>query len=111
MFNSANSLLWSDRLPEAIPFLDAQVACHGALNEVAGLSQLKWRLPTLEEFKLAEKDGVRWSLGNMNFWYWSSTGHDELYIYMWLYSGYDGYVDFGNRNYEYVKFSVRCVSK
>lgn len=108
---TSNSLIWSDRLPVAVPFLDALDACHGSLKEVAGLTQLKWRLPTLKEFQLADKEGMRWSLSNVSFWYWSSTGHEELYNYVWLYSGYDGYIDFGNRNYDYVKFSVRCVAK
>ncbi len=108
---NSNSLLWSERLPSAVPYLQAAVTCHGDLAEVAGLNELKWRLPTLEEYKIADKEGVRWSLKNMNYWYWSSSGHDELYNYVWIYSGYDGYIDFANRNYDYVKFSVRCVAK
>lgn len=101
----STGLLWSDRLPYTMNHYNAEKACKADLKEVAGISGVTWRLPSIDEYKEAEKSGIRKALPNMNYWFWSSSVHRDNSRFAWLFSGDDGYT-----YYDYVNFSVRCVA-
>jgi hypothetical protein len=101
-------LLWGDRLPSRMNHYNAEKACKADLDEVAKLSGLTWRLPSIEEYEEAEKSGIRKALPNMNYWFWSSSVHRSYSSVAWLFNGYDGYADdYYRSNVD----SVRCVAR
>jgi hypothetical protein len=70
----STGLLWSDRLPYMSHY-NAETACSSNLKEVAGISGFTWRLPSIDEYKEAERNGIRKALPNMDNWFWSSSVH------------------------------------
>lgn len=76
----------------------------------AWAEEQRGRLPTREEFKTAEKNGVR-KLDNVDrcYWYWSSTPYG--YYHAYLFYGNNGSADdVVNRDYRYSSVFARCVS-
>jgi hypothetical protein len=106
----ATGLVWSDRLKPYFDHYEAEKACHSKLKEIAGLSELKWKLPSIEDFREAEKSGIRAALPNMNYWFWSSSLNEANSRFAWLYVGRDGYIGYGVKRYSGTG-SVRCVAK
>jgi hypothetical protein len=105
----STGLLWSDRLPSTMSHYSAEKACKADLKEVAGISGVTWRLPSIDEYKEAEKNGIRKALPNMNYWFWSSSVLHSNSSGAWLFSGYYGdtvYYVFRNDD-----DSVRCVAR
>lgn len=105
-----SGLLWGDLLPNTMTYDNAQSACHDQLAEVGGI-KASWQLPTIEEFKEEESNGVRSSLPNINRWFWSSSVRADYPDFAWLFHGDDG--DLGNGyRYRYGgDYSVRCVAR
>ena len=103
----ATGLLWSDRLPSQMNLYSAEYVCNSNLSEVAGIKELTWRLPSIDEYKSAEKIGIRKVLPNMNYSFWSSTLDHYSPSYAWKFMGQDGqlYQDLGK-----AFNSVRCVA-
>lgn len=100
-------VLWGDRLSSKMNHHSAEKACNSNLKEVAGISDVVWRLPAIEEYKEAEQNGIRDTLPNMYYAFWSSSVHRYNSNYAWLFNGVGaGYYD---RNYD--DFSVRCVAR
>ncbi|NDC24701.1 MAG: hypothetical protein EBZ49_11330 [Proteobacteria bacterium] len=80
-------------------------------NEPKGnlsVSSVKWRLPTLEDWKLADVNGIRKVLPNMDAGFWSASSLSDSVSSAWFFSGGDGSVYFGDRHYG---VSVRCVGR
>lgn len=75
------------------------------------------RLPTIEEFKIAEDHGIR-ELPDMqwkDFWFWSSTAYSGYAYYDYAFSGYNG-TDGNtggnyNRNVSYYNIAARAISE
>jgi len=112
----STGLLWSDRLPNTMTHHNAEKACKATLPEVAGISGVTWRLPSIDEYKEAEKNGIRKALPNMNHWFWSSSVHRSDSDYAWLFNGSNGYTYYDDRTGYYVfryiyVHSVRCVAR
>jgi hypothetical protein len=106
----STGLLWSDRLPLRMNHYSAEKACKADLKEVGGISGVTWRLPSIEEYEEAEKNGMRNALPNMNHWFWSSSVLSYYSNYAWLFNGSSGstdYVSYSRNNYG----SVRCVAR
>ena len=103
-----SGLIWSDRLINTMSHYHAQKVCESDLNEVAGLKNTFWRLPSIEEYDEAEKNGIRKALPNMNYWFWSSSVHRSNSYGAWLFYGGNGFTYYYNRNDDY---SVRCVAR
>jgi hypothetical protein len=104
----STGLLWSDRLPLTMNHTNAREACKEDLKEVAGITGVSWRLPSIDEYKEAEKNGIRKALPNMNYWFWSSSMYLHYSYFRWLFMGKEGSTDgypVGSRE------SVRCVAR
>jgi hypothetical protein len=106
----STGLLWSDRLPSTMNHYSAEKACKADLKEVAGISGVTWRLPSIDEYKEAEKNGIWKALPNMNYWFWSSSVHRSYSDVAWLFVGDYGSTGSGYRN-DYGYVSVRCVAR
>lgn len=104
----STGLLWSDRLPSTMSHYDVEKACKADLKEVVGISGVSWRLPSIDEYKEADKNGIRKALPNMNYWFWSSSVHRRNSNFAWLFDGDDGNFYVNNRNFS---DSVRCVAR
>jgi hypothetical protein len=90
--DTRTKLLWSDRLEKRMDFNQAKKACQPNIKEVAGIRNVKWRLPSFDDWRNAndystiEPAGIRAALPRMfepsfteNGWrrvdnaFWSST--------------------------------------
>lgn len=78
----------------------------GNMHKHSGSATVKWRLPTKQDFEIAEHNGIRHVLPNMAFWFWSASVYTRDRIYAWLYVGSYGYVGFYFRD---SATAVRCV--
>jgi hypothetical protein len=105
----STGLLWSDRLRFPMDHFRAEKACNADLEEVAGISGVTWRLPSIDEYQEAEKNGIRRVLPNMRYWFWSSSVHSINSSNAWLFMGVDGNTSSVDRGNFYV--SVRCVTR
>jgi hypothetical protein len=104
-------LLWSDRLSGPDNHYRALTICTSRLKEIANLANYTWRLPSINEYSIAEWNGIRSALSKMDSWFWSSTVHERPHL-AWFYDGRSGRIDFGYREDEYVGYdSIRCVAK
>lgn len=65
-----------------------------------------WKLPSRYDFSLAEVNGIRKVLPNMDYGFWSSSSVSYERFNAWYFSGGDG--PLGDFNRTYVN-SVRCV--
>jgi hypothetical protein len=76
----------------------------------AGLSYPKttWRLPSINDWKLADVNGIRKVLPNMDRSFWSSSS-SSIYLHnAWSFSGYDGALV--SSSIRWNTNSVRCVA-
>ncbi|MGE3611505.1 MAG: hypothetical protein AB7I27_18075 [Bacteriovoracaceae bacterium] len=71
--DSDSGLIWSDVLAQKMSFLEASTMCKKHLVEQGGLTDLKWRLPTKDEFEAANVSGVLYVLPRGMLTYWSSS--------------------------------------
>lgn len=85
-----------------LPQEDGRYDFHQAIEKFGD------RLPTINEFELAELHGFREIVPFKNEWYWSSSVHPNFTDLAFIFNGGNGYVSYGSRNYNV--FSVRCVS-
>jgi hypothetical protein len=69
---------------------------------------VRWRLPTINDWKLANVNGVRRVLPNMSSSFWSASVRSGDRSYAWLFNGYYGYI---NYDYRSQGNSVRCVGR
>jgi hypothetical protein len=67
---------------------------------------VKWRLPTIYDWKLADVNGIRIVLPNMANWFWSASVFSLTRGLAWFFDGLYGYVDVGPRVSD---DSVRCL--
>ncbi len=74
-----------------------------------GLShpQTTWRLPSINDWKLADVNGIRKVLPNMDDSFWSSSSYSYYRGGAWYFNGGYGGMDSGNR---VSTSSVRCVA-
>ncbi|NBW99264.1 hypothetical protein EBR03_06800, partial [bacterium] len=47
------------------------------------VSSVKWRLPTIEDWQLANVNGIRKVLPNMDAWFWSASSYSSYVSYAW----------------------------
>jgi len=73
------------------------------------VSSVKWRLPTIEDWKLADVNGIRKVLPNMDAGFWSASSVSGSVHYAWIFYGDDGGILDSDRSD--VGLSVRCVGR
>lgn len=69
------------------------------------------RLPSKEEFELAEKHGFRDVLPKIEGYRWSSSVHPYYAAYAYGFNGSYGGIDYGNRDSSYVNAAALCVGR
>jgi hypothetical protein len=74
--------------------------------------KVRWRLPTLHDYELAEVDGIRSVMPDMGAfatnYEWSSSVNSSVRANAWVFYGTFGLVSRNNRLNHYV---VRCVGR
>ena len=106
----SSGLLWSDRLPLRMNQLTAEQICKVAeFKEFGGIEGKTWRLPSIDEYREAMKNGSRNVLPNTNHWFWSSSVRHLRYdSYAWLFNGFTGSF---LSDVVTTHLSVRCVAR
>ena len=66
-----------------------------------------WRLPTLDDWKQADVNGIRKVLPNMDQFFWTATSISYEHASAWMYDGSDGMLV---KMYRYYENAVRCVA-
>jgi hypothetical protein len=103
----STGLLWSHRLPRTMTHYDAEKTCSG-FEEVAGITGYKWRLPSKKDFELADKNGIRHALPNMeDNWFWSSSVKFMKPDLAWKFGSLSYITHYQRKSYG----SVLCVAR
>lgn len=71
-------------------------------------SNPQWRLPTIEDYKLADVNGMRKVLPNMDYSFWSASSFSDGRSDAWYFDGGYGFVGNDRR---YGNLGVRCVGR
>ena len=104
------NLLWSDRLyPNTLNHTNAVRACEYLRAEMANIDEVIWELPTLNNYKQADKHGIRKSLPNMDSFFWTATENRDNPLSGWMFNGVYGDISSYNRNNGTAH--VRCVGQ
>lgn len=91
-----SGLLWHDTKP-------GKYTHHEAVEKFGG------KLPTIQEFEVAEKHGFREVLPNIQgYWFWSSSLYSYNTDVAMVFSGFSGVSGDGFRDFN---GSVRCVGR
>lgn len=108
--DTKSGLLWSGILLKKMSQYDAQRTCKSEFTGILKSSSTPGRLPTIEEYKVAETHGFRTAFPNTGYlWFWSSTELGEKYANKGsVFNGVDGNTD---SNHLWVDYSVRCVAE
>ena len=108
--DTVSGIYWSDRLTDFVYSYDqAMRSCKGDLAEMGGIGiGAHWRVPSLEEYKAANTNGIKSSLPNMDYYYWTSTFNPKESDYAWMFNGITGAFLGGYRHSD--TGSVRCVA-
>ena len=99
--------LWSSPQQYKSNHFLALTLCKEGMREGAGIPGVKWRLPTISEYKEADKSGIR-ELPEMNDHYWTSSTEGAGTGTAWLFNGHSG--EEGRAHQVYNKGQVRCVA-
>ncbi len=89
-------------------------AAKGGMGANSATLKVRWRLPTMNDYKLADVDGLRFVMPDMNAfdatpnWEWSSSVYSINRSYGLIFLGSYGFVNNDTRNTNYV---VRCVGR
>ena len=106
-------LLWSHRF-ERMNYDNASDACDDDAAETGYLPGISWSLPSQDEYKDAEKHGIRWSMPDMQTIFWTDTSHRKSGRFIFAYHGEstDGmgghFSDYDSIN-DRLTLYVRCV--
>ena len=65
--------IWGDMIAEDAPQKAGIKACSGILAHIGGLSEIEWRLPSLEDYYEAENRQIFDQLPNYRKSFWTST--------------------------------------
>ena len=107
----STGLLWSDRLPRMMTFYNTKLLCNGYQEEMAGIKNVQWRLPTVEEYQVAVENGITASLPNMNNWYWTSSEHHMGHPGSWQFHAFPTTMRRGNYGKVFEDVWGRCVGE
>jgi hypothetical protein len=79
---------------------------HRGFGGTAPATQVKWRLPTLQDYRAANINGIRFVLPKIASYFWSASVISVNRNCAWLFNGFSGNVSFNYRN---LYGGVRCV--
>lgn len=68
-----SGLIWSDRMKMEFNHYGSAKACNLDSQELSLFKDLKWKLPSLQDFERSSANGMKTSLPNMGYWFWTST--------------------------------------
>jgi len=71
--DTKSELLWGPRISYEFNHLGSAKACDDDLVEAKLLKDLKWRLPTISELEQVFARGMKESLPDTGYYFWSST--------------------------------------
>ena len=80
----------------------------GCYTHQEALDKFGDKLPTTEEFEIAESHGCREVLKFAKQWYWSASVCSFYRAYAWIFNGALGNVSLNNRS---LNIAVRCVGR
>ncbi len=112
-----SGLLWGDRIVPRFFTKNALFLCQNQTYPGGANIKAKWRIPTIDEFKTAEMDGIRKALPNILDYYLSSTPDTLVESFggvtreskvILLFDGDTGKIIWGDLNYTVV--GTRCVA-
>lgn len=84
---------------------------EGTYNHHEALAKFGDKLPTKEQFEVAEAHGIREVLSDMEGgWFWSSSVFPGYSVFAYVFYGGNGHVAVGNRSVDYSYGAARCVS-
>ncbi len=103
----STNLIWSDIDPlKYMGGFRARLFCSQNIFEMAGIAGLTWRLPSIQDYEQAERNGIRKALPNMSAYFWTATdGPQGLFQ---IFEGYNGMAGFGDPIHQ--SFFTRCVA-
>lgn len=70
---------------------------------------VRWRLPTINDYKIADANGIRFVLPSKQYMFWSASVHSFYRDFAWYFDGNLGYINVDNRYASY--YAVRCVGR
>ena len=85
-------------------------ATKGGMGAVATISSpsVRWRLPTIYDWQMANINGVRFVLPNIAVSFWSASVFSNYRDLAWYFVGNYGYINF---DYRFSSYAVRCVGR
>lgn len=109
-------LMWGDRISTDFNHYGSQMACEKDLKEAELIKGVNWRLPSVREFETAASHGMKESLPNMQYSFWTSTPvkmktkrrRKTILVGAYLWDGDAQSTDAGDLK---DGASVRCVAK
>lgn len=104
--DTQTGLLWSEVLPATMRHHEAQAACNGNLKQVAKLTSFAWRLPTDEDYKEAEQNGLRRAMHFHGDSTWSATIYNPSFAGAFL-DGFGWVAEAQRSGWR----AVRCVAQ
>ena len=103
--------VWSSRLLE-VGFSDAESACNPESwnsKKFGNLQKVKWRLPSVEDYKSAVKSGIISALSDMKSRFWTN---DFNYIFQGGNSGlHTSGVLYNDLKQPFKELSLRCIGE
>lgn len=104
----SSGLLWSERPRERGSRIFAELSCKPTMKEVVGLSELKWELPTSDQYLEAEKSGIRVVFQNIWGSSWTSSRKSDDPKKGLIFDGSTGKIEEVETSYH---ASTRCVGR
>jgi hypothetical protein len=99
-----SALLWGSRFPYETNFYGASKVC-----DIKNDNEYKWRLPTVDEYYEAEKNGIKQVFQAANHWFWTSSTQGKKNsrdFKIWLWDSQASSAEVGHYD---ETASVRCV--
>lgn len=104
----SSGLLWSERPRERGSKHFAEFACKPTMKEVVGLSEVKWELPTSDQYVEANKSGIRTAFQNIWGSSWTSSRKSDDPKKGLVFDGGTGKIEEVETSYH---ASIRCVGR
>lgn len=102
--DSRTKLLWGEKLSSQLNQYEAIEAC---ISHMDLISDIKWKLPSIRQFKVAGRHGLEKAMPHMHETYWTSSTPRFRKEHVYAYSNHYGQLYSFTR--AYATASTRCV--